>query len=305
VTREQAIGSLEESLQRVAIIGTGALGSPIARRLISAGFPLTVYDLRKEAVEALVAKGAMRAVMVRDCTSSDAILIVVANDSQVEDVVAGPEGILNNLNGQMKPVVVVMSTVSPQTVRRLGQQCQAKGVEIIDAPVSGSHVAAESGNLSIMVGGSRDTLEKTKPILSAVGQRIYHVGELGAGETAKLVNNLIGVANMLLTIEALATGVRSGLSLDTLLSIIDTSSGSNFYIRNWTMSKIFFSDIARDLNSAQSNLSLCIKDFKHAQEVAELSKEASPLLRGIIDALEEVTPQYLVDQWAAVISGSK
>jgi 3-hydroxyisobutyrate dehydrogenase-like beta-hydroxyacid dehydrogenase len=288
-------------MQRLALIGTGAIGTPIARCLIRAGFTTTVYDVRKEATEPLVAMGAKRADRVADCAASDAILIVVANDRQAEDVVTGPDGILSNLSAEVCPVIVVVSTVSPETVRHLGEQCRTKGVEIIDAPVSGSHVAAESGKLSVMIGGTKDTFEKMRPVLSAFGQRLYYVGELGAGEIVKLINNMVGVTNMWLTIEALATGVRSGVALDTLLPIMDASSGSNFFIRNWAMSKVFFSDFARDLDSARSNLSLSIKDLSHAQELAELSDHPSPLLAGIINALKELTPQSVVDQWAAVM----
>jgi 3-hydroxyisobutyrate dehydrogenase-like beta-hydroxyacid dehydrogenase len=288
------------AMERVAVIGTGAIGSPMARCLLRAGFTTTVYDARREAMEPLVAMGAKRAERVADCTDGDAIIIIVANDSQVEEVVAGPGGILNNFVQDARPVLAVMSTVSPETVRRLGALCRVKGVEIIDAPVSGGHVAAESGNLSVMVGGTKETFERMKPVLSAIGQRLYYVGELGAGEIVKLTNNMIGVTNMFLTIEALATGVRNGVPLDTLLSIIDTSSGSNFHTRNWPLAKAFFEDFARDTDSARNNLSLSIKDLTHAQELASLAKGPSPLLKGLIEALQEMKPEYLVEKWSEV-----
>lgn len=292
-------------MERVALIGTGVIGSPIARCLIRAGFTTTVCDVRKKATEPLVALGAKRAERAADCAASDAIIIVVANDTEVEDVVTGPDGILSNLSAEVRPVVAVVSTVSPETVRNLGEQCRTEGLEIIDAPVSGGHVAAETGELTVMIGGTKDTFEKMRPVLSAFGQRLYYVGKLGAGETVKLINNMVSVADMWLTIEALATGVRNGLSLDTLLSIMDAGSASNYYIRNWPMAKAFFSDFARDLDSAQNNLSLSIKDLRHANKLAELSDRPSPLLSGIIQALKELTPQYVVDQWARVLYGNE
>ena len=287
-------------MERVAVIGTGAMGSAMARRLIRKGFLTTVYDVRREAIEPLVAMGAKRAERVADCTDVDAITIVVANDRQVEEVIVGPGGILPHLHQNARPVLMVMSTVSPETVRRLGDLCRTKNVEMIDAPVSGGHVAAENGNISVIVGGAKETFGRMRPVLSAIGQRLYYVGELGAGEVVKLTNNMIGVTNMFLTIEALATGVRNGVPLDTLLSIIETSSGSNFHTRNWPLAKAFFEDFARDLNSARNNLSLSIKDLTHAQELASLAKGPSPLLRGVIDALKEMEPQYLVDQWTDI-----
>jgi len=287
-------------MERVAVIGTGAMGSAMARCLMRAGFRTTVYDVRRQAMEPLVVMGAKKAERVADCTDVDAIIIVVANDSQVEDVIAGPGGILKHLHQNVRPVLMVMSTVSPETVRRLGALCRARDVELIDAPVSGGHVAAENGNLSVMVGGAKETFDRMRPVLSVIGQRLYYVGELGAGEVVKLTNNMIGVTNMFLTIEALATGVRNGVPLDTLLSIIDTSSGSNFHTRNWPLAKAFFEDFARDLDSARNNLSLSIKDLTHAQELASLGKGPSPLLKSLIDALKEMKPEYLVEKWTEV-----
>lgn len=293
------------TMERVAVIGTGAMGSAMARRLMRSGFATTVYDIRKEAMEPLVLMGAKGARKVADCTDAHAILIVVANDSQVEEVVAGPGSILNTLHQDTPPVLAVMSTVSPETVRRLGELCRARGVQIIDAPVSGGHVAAENGNLSVMVGGAKETFDRLRPLLSAVGQRLYYVGELGAGEIIKLSNNMIGVTNMFLTIEALAMGVRNGVPLDTLLSIIDTSSGSNFHTRNWPLAKAFFSDFAGSIESARNNLSLSTKDLSHAQELVTLAKGPSPLLKGLIEALQETTPEYLVDIWKDLTKGEK
>jgi 3-hydroxyisobutyrate dehydrogenase len=288
-------------MERIAVIGAGPMGAALARRLLSIGFETTVYDVRPEAVDPLIALGAKRANRIADCITSEVILIVVANDNQVEEVVTGPEGILNSLSDEMHPVVVVLSTVLPETVRRLGGLCRAKDLEIMDAPVSGSHVAAEGGNLSVMIGGATETFEEVKPVLSAIGQQLYHVGGLGSGETVKLINNMIGVTNMWLTIEALATAVRGGLSLGTVIPIMDASSGTNFFTRNWAMAKRFLSDVAKDTGSARSNLSLSTKDLEHAQEQAGLSGHASPLLAGFINGLKALTPQYVVDQWSVVL----
>ena len=287
-------------MERLAFVGTGTIGNPMARCLLRAGFKVTVFDARKEAMENLAAAGAKAAESVAGCTGNDAILIAVANDEQVEDVIAGPQGILDNLKGEMRPIIAVLSTVSPDTIRRMGDQCQSRGVQIIDSPVSGTHVAAESGNLTAMVGGSTDTIEVMRPVLSTVARKIYHVGVLGSGETVKLTNNMIGIINTFLTVEALALGIRNGVPVETLLPIIDASSGSNFFIRNWEMAKVFLLDFSKDLNAAQRNLSLCLKDLQHAQELGYPNFQ-TPVLSNAIKALEEMKPGTIVERWQQLL----
>jgi 3-hydroxyisobutyrate dehydrogenase-like beta-hydroxyacid dehydrogenase len=248
--------------------------------LASGRVQVTVFDARKEAMENLAAAGAKAAESVAGCTGNDAILIAVANDEQVEDVIAGPQGILDNLKGEMRPIIAVLSTVSPDTIRRMGDQCQSRGVQIIDAPVSGTHVAAESGNLTAMVGGSTDTIEVMRPVLSAVARKIYHVGVLGSGETVKLTNNMIGIINTFLTVEALALGIRNGVPVETLLPIIDASSG-NASLSEREMARSC--DFSKDLNAAQRNLSLCLKLQRSGTWIPEFQ---TPVLSNAIKALK-------------------
>jgi 3-hydroxyisobutyrate dehydrogenase-like beta-hydroxyacid dehydrogenase len=288
-------------MRRVAFIGTGAIGNPMAARLVWAGFNLTVYDVRKEAMKSLLDIGAEGAENLRACINNDLIIIMVANDKQVEDVIFGKEGILENLPDDAHPIIAVMSTVAPDTVKRIGEKCLAMGVPIIDAPVSGSHIAAATGNLSVMVGGAVDIFEQVKPVLSAIGRNIYHVGDLGAGETLKLVNNVLGVSNIFLTVEAIAIGVRNGIPIETLIPIIERSSGSNFYIKNWEIGKAFFSDFSRNLDTARSNLSLCIKDLEHALDLAGCPLE-SPLLTTILNVLKEMRPSDILVRFSKALS---
>lgn len=284
-------------MKKIAFIGVGGIGNPMAKCLIRSGFNLVVYDVRKAAMNNLLAMGATAAANLSECAANEAIVVMVANDAQVEEVVCGSGGILDSLPAGAHPIVTVMSTIAPTTVKRIGALCQIKGIDIMDAPVSGTHIAAEHGKLSIMVGGSERTLEIMRPVLAAMAKNIYHAGGLGAGEAAKLVNNILGVTNMFLTIEALEVGIINGLSLEKLLSIVETSSGTNFYIKNWVMAKDFYSYFSQDRPTAEILLSLCLKDLEHAYELEKASNYDSPLLRNIIGSFKEFTPEYVMHHW--------
>ena len=284
-------------MKEIAFIGVGTIGNPMAKCLLRANFKLTVYDVRAEAMVNLFALGAKKAKHLSECALSDAVVVMVANDEQVEDVISGPEGILEKLPAGKHPVIIIMSTVSPDTVKRMGEKCRAKGLLIADAPVSGGHIAAELGDLSIMVGCERNVYETIKPLLSTMGKNLYYAGELGSGEIAKVCNNILGLTGIFLTMDVLETAVRNGLKIETILSIIESSTGSNFATRNWDFAKRFCSHYSKDLPTAQGCLYLCVKDVEHFKEVAELSKHTSALVNHIVSAFREIGPEYLIEHW--------
>lgn len=291
-------------MERVAFIGVGNIGNPMAKCLIKANFKLTVYDIRKEAMENLLAMGAKRAESLSECALNEAIIMMVANDEQVEQVISGPAGILQGLFAEAHPIVVVMSTVLPQTIRKMAEKCAEKNLDLIDAPVSGTNIAAEQGNLSIMVGGSQKIFEIMKPVFLAMGKNIYHVGDLGAGEVVKISNNILGITNMFLALEALDIGVHNGVPIEILSSIIETSSGSNFFTRNWGIGKAFYAHYSKDLPITKLLLDLCLKDLEHAQHLAEFSEVSSPLLNKIINAFKEFNAENVRSRWHQLIQNA-
>jgi 3-hydroxyisobutyrate dehydrogenase len=285
-------------MKEIAFIGTGTIGNPMAKCLLRANFKVTVCDIRAEAVENLIALGAKKAKHLSECALGDAVIIMVASDEQVEDVISGPEGILEKLPAGKHPIIIIMSTVSPVTVKSMGEKCRAKGLLIADAPVSGGHIAAECGDLSIMVGCEKNVYETIKPLLSVMGKNLYHVGELGSGAIAKVCNNIIGLTGIFLTMDVLETAVRNGIKIETILSVIETSTGSNFATRNWDFTKQFCSHYSKDLPTAQGCLYLCVKDVEHFKEVAELSKHTSALVNHVVSAFREIGPEYLMEHWS-------
>jgi len=196
--------------ERVGYIGLGLMGRPIALNLLRAGYSVAVYARRESAAAPLIEAGASRypspQALAAQC---DVIITNVSDSCDVEEVVLGEQGVIHG--ARAGNVVVDMSTISPSVTRVIAQQLAEKGVEMLDAPVSGGTVGAEAATLSIMVGGKADVFERLKPLFEVVGKNITHVGASGAGQVTKACNQLI-VAQMMAAIgEAFALAEASGV----------------------------------------------------------------------------------------------
>src|SRR5579875_173646 len=157
------------------------MGIPMARNILRAGFPLTVWARRREAAEPLLADGAKWASSAAGLARESGVVItIVTNSPDVREVVTGPGGILEGAREGL--VVVDMSTIAPSVSREIAAEAGERGVAFLDAPVSGGTQGAEAGTLTIMVGGDADALETARPVLEAMGKRIFHVGPSGSGE---------------------------------------------------------------------------------------------------------------------------
>ena len=186
-------------IQEMGFIGLGVMGKPMSNQLLRAGFTLTVYDISREAVEELAAAGARQASSAREVAeASEALITMLPGDEEVKDVVLGREGVMEGI--RKGAVVVDMSTISPQTVKALARDLEEKGVEMLDAPVSGGQEGAREASLSIMVGGKEGIFERMKPVFQKLGKNVSFIGDHGAGQVAKACNQII----VALTIEAVA-----------------------------------------------------------------------------------------------------
>ena len=195
---------------RVGFIGLGDMGAPIAQCILRAGYALSVYDVREEAVLPLLEAGAERGTSPADVAKrSDSIGICVVNDVQLRDVFFGPEGLAPLLDATKS--VFVTSSVEPDAVRSIAAEVEHTGAAIVDAPVSGSRPAAAAGTLTVLVGGSPADVERVDPVLRAFGKEIYHLGPVGAGQSMKIANNVMLHMNHLIVLEALRFARSQGL----------------------------------------------------------------------------------------------
>lgn len=212
---------------RLGFIGTGNIGNPMARNLIKAGHDLVVNDLRPDACANLLELGAVWTESPAAVASQTGVIFTsLPGPAEVEAVLTGVEGIL--AGAQPGTVYFDLSTNAPATARRLAAVAAERGVAYLDAPVSGGVTGAEQATLAVMVGGDKATFETHKPLLEAIGANVFHLGEVGAGCTAKLANNLVAIGTSHLINEALVMGVRAGIDAQTLYQVMNVSSASRF-----------------------------------------------------------------------------
>ena len=216
-------------MTRVAFIGLGNMGAPMAQNLIKAGFSLTVFDLVKDAVDQLVKSGETAAASASDAVNgADVVITMLPASKHVEGIYLGPEGLLTKIAS--KALVIDCSTIAADSARKVAGAAADRGLAMIDAPVSGGTGGAIAGTLTFIVGGESADLERARPLLEKMGKNIFHAGAAGAGQVAKIANNmLLGIA-MAGTAEALALGVANGLDPKVLSEIISKSSGRTWAI---------------------------------------------------------------------------
>jgi len=207
------------SKPRVAFCGLGIMGGGMARRLLAAGFPLTVYNRNPEKSAALKAEGAQVAVTPREAAvQAELIFSMVADDSASRSVWLGENGALSGVN--QGTVIVESSTLSLVWVKELATAAVARGCELLDAPVTGSKTHAASGELLFLVGGSAAALEKARPAFTAMGRAVNHLGPTGSGALLKLINNFVCGVQVASVAQALALIDRVGLNRDKALEVL-------------------------------------------------------------------------------------
>ncbi len=217
---------------KIGFIGIGQMGKHMSRRILEAGYQLTAHDLNKEAAVPLIKKGAEWADSPAGVAKTCRVVITsLPKPQDVEQVVYGKNGLQQGWRSG--DIYIDMSTNSPSLIRRIAADAKAKGVSVLDAPVSGGVRGAETGTLAIMAGGDSATLEKVRKILETMGQKIFPIGGVGNGDVVKLVNNLISLACNSASAEGFALGVRAGIDPAMLLEIIKVSTGDNWCARQY------------------------------------------------------------------------
>lgn len=214
---------------RIGFIGLGIMGQPMARNLLKTGFPLIVHNRRQAVTDEFVAAGAQAALLPREvATSSDVVITMLPDTSVVEEVLTGPDGVLEGAHRGL--VVIDMSTISPVTTRTLAGQLAQQGVQMLDAPVSGGDRGAIAGTLSIMVGGPEEVFQRCLPIFMALGQTIVHVGENGAGQVVKACNQIVVALTIEAISEALVLGSKAGVEPEKILHVLGGGLAANRFM---------------------------------------------------------------------------
>jgi 2-hydroxy-3-oxopropionate reductase len=205
--------------QPLGFIGLGIMGRPMAKNLLKAGYPLVVHSRSKGPVDDLTAAGARSAPSARAVTEQvDVLITMLPNSPDVELVALGPQGILEGARAGL--IYVDMSTISPIVSQKVAKALAARGVKMLDAPVSGGERGAVEGTLSIMVGGDKPTFDLVLPIFQAIGKTITHLGPLGAGGFTKLANQIIVAVNLTALGEALTLAGKAGLNRELTLKAL-------------------------------------------------------------------------------------
>lgn len=220
---------------QIGFIGIGVMGQPMTLNLLKAGHNVAVFARHPEkpGVQEVLNAGAKLAPSPRGVAmASDVVITMVPNSMQVEEVVAGPHGVLE---GARKGLIIIdMSTIAPSVSRKLAQASSKHGVHFLDAPVSGGSLGAVNATLTIMVGGEQKIFEQARPVLETMGKKenIFYVGPSGSGEVVKIINNILCGAIAAATAEALVLGVKAGADVDTMAKIIGVSSGASWQLAN-------------------------------------------------------------------------
>jgi len=274
---------------KIGFIGLGTMGGPMARNLIRKGHALVVSDMQPAAVAALVEAGATTAASPRDIAAQSEIVITMLPDApDVERVALGADGIVAGL--AKGALYIDMSTIDPATTRKVGAAVALTGATMIDSPVGKTADAAVAGTLTLMVGGSADAVARARPVLDCMGTDFFHCGELGAGQTMKLINNLLATAVSEASIEALVTGTKSGLTLDTMLSVLRTTMAWNNALAIAMPKRPLAGDF-----SPGFMMKLAHKDCRLALQMVEGLGVTAPVGRAAFASLEEGLQRGLAD----------
>lgn len=206
------------------------MGRPMARLLLGAGHEVVVFDVQQDALEALVADGAARASSLEELSDQvEIVCISLPTPDIVEKVLLGEGG----LGGGKVRIIVDFSTTGPSVAQRIAAQLAAKGIQLVDAPVSGGTTGAEAGTLAVMLSGDETAYAEVRPVLEAVGKNLFYLGpKPGAAHLMKLINNTIMATTTMASFEGLVLGSKAGLDAQTMLDVIKVSSGQSFAISN-------------------------------------------------------------------------
>ncbi len=265
---------------RIGLVGLGLMGVPMARNLLKAGFPLAVFDANARALREFceASPGARAPDTLRALGEAcDAVITMLPNGRIVREVVL--DGADNLAAGLARGSLVIdMSSSSPVGTRELGALLAARGIALVDAPVSGGVGRAVDGSLAIMAGGEGEAIDRCTALLAAMGQQVFRTGGLGTGHAMKALNNFVSAAGFAAAAEAVLAGTRFGLDPATVVSVLNASTGKN----NSTENKFPQQVLSRKF-AAGFSLGLMVKDLRTALEVARATGMPAPIAEATVE----------------------
>ena len=264
-------------MKKIGFIGLGNMGEPMATNLVKAGFDVIGFDLIKEAKKKAERNGIQ---IAEDAVSTsknvDVLISMLPASEHVESLYLGEDGLLSKLD---KTVLIIdCSTIAPDSAIKVANQAKDLDLSMIDAPVSGGVVGAQESKLTFIVGGAENNVERARPLLDKMGSNIFHAGSNGAGQVAKVCNNMLLAIHMCGTAEAIALGVKNGLDASVLSEIMRKSSGGNWSLEVYNPYPGVMSSAPANRNYEGGFLNkLMAKDLGLAKEASESTNSETPM----------------------------
>ncbi|MBC7007228.1 NAD(P)-dependent oxidoreductase [Pseudoalteromonas sp. ACER1] len=268
----------------IGFIGLGLMGGNMVENLQNKGYQLIVMDLNKEAVTKCVERGAQTVSTGKElAAASDIVMLCLTTSDIVEKVVYSDEGLLDGL--KEGSVLIDFGTSIPASTKKIGKDLAAKGVGMIDAPLGRTPAHAKDGLLNIMAAGDLETFNKVKPVLDDQGENVFHLGELGAGHTTKLINNFMGMTTVCAMSQAFAVADRAGVNRQQLFDIMSTGpSNSPFmhFCKNYAVDGV--SDLGFSIANANKDLGYFLQMVEDLGTVSKIAEGSSANLQAAFDA---------------------
>ena len=267
------------AMKKIGFIGLGIMGKPMAKNLLKAGYSLTVYDIRLEPVKEVVAAGAQEGKSSKDVAEKSEVLItMLPNSPEVKEAVLGKEGVLDG--AKAGTILVDMSSIAPLVSKEVGAKLAEKGVEMLDAPVSGGEPKAIDGTISIMVGGKKEVFEQVEDILKVMGASVVLVGDIGSGNTTKLANQIIVALNIAAMSEAMVLATKAGVDPEKVYNAIRGGLAGSTVLD----AKV---PLALEGNFKPGfRIELHIKDLQNALDTAHEIGVPVPLASGVMEVMQ-------------------
>jgi len=279
-------------IQSVAIIGVGSMGAAAARHIQKAGYALTVCDRNPAVLAEFEARGARVCQRSRDCAHADLVIVLVATGEQMREVLLGEDGLVADLSPAHLPWVAVMSTVPLGAVEQVQTELGERIAGLCDVPINGGPVRAERGTLTVLAGGDPRVLDAVEPVLRTFASTIVRCGALGKGQAMKVVNNIIGTANVALSAETYRLATELGLDITATASALEQGTGRNHISAAGADLHSIYAAMVGDRPAFDALMGIVRKDYRYAAELASTSPGRYPLIRGVaalFDALGDET----------------